>query len=216
MRAWTGTSPYDTVAAYFGGTLRACSNLALKTPVWITSVLAMGWNVIPVIVDAQAPCTDYRVRMDTAQPAVHAYLMSITTGMEARAAGVRIGDPLYLDVEPWESTDPECAAVVREFVRVWAENVRGAGYVPGLYSTGSTGIAAVLTTPRLVDAVWVASWNDSPGAMGAASAPAWAGRRIHQYRGDHSETWGGHELDIDSNWIDGPVAQPHAAALEGS
>jgi hypothetical protein len=34
----------------------------------------------------------------------------------------------------------------------------------------------------------------------------WSQRsRIHQYRGDHDETWGGVTINIDSNYVDGPV-----------
>ena len=209
MRAWAGgASPYDTVGVYVGGSLRACPNTALSNPDWISSALAMGWNVIPIIVDAQAPCTDYLVRIDAADPAVHGWLLAFSTIMNAPASGLQPGDPIYLDLEPWHSDDPACTDVVREFIKVWAAKLRQHGYVPGLYSTASTGIAAVLSVPGLVDAVWVASWNDAPGSMGDASAPSWAGRRIHQYRGDHVESWGGHELHIDSNWIDGPVVRP--------
>src|SRR5580765_3721513 len=38
MRAWHWTSPYGSVAVYIGGEARACSNAALDTPGWITSV----------------------------------------------------------------------------------------------------------------------------------------------------------------------------------
>jgi len=42
MRAWHGNSPYGSVAVYIGGEMRACSNAALDTPGWVTTVLQDG------------------------------------------------------------------------------------------------------------------------------------------------------------------------------
>src|SRR6476661_461573 len=64
MRAWRTSSPYGSVAVYFGGEMRGCSNSALDSPGWVTSVLQDGWGIIPVYVGPQAPCPDYSSTMD--------------------------------------------------------------------------------------------------------------------------------------------------------
>ena len=41
----------------------------------------------------------------------------------------------------------------------------------------------------------------------------WANhQRVHQYKGGHKETWGGVTINIDSNYVDGPVLGRHRSA----
>jgi hypothetical protein len=213
MRVWRSSSPYTAVAVYIGGEMRACRNAALDEPSWVRRVQADGWGVIPVYVGPQAPCTTYRVRMNGVDPTGHGIQVGGDTIIRARASGLRLGDPVYLDIEPWRRVDPECARQVALFLSSWVQTVRTAGYRTGIYSTPSTGIAvhrAIEAEPGMhaPDLVWVASWNDTPGVPGNdIPAGAWAGRRMHQFRGDHLETWGGVTIEIDTNWVDAPTAR---------
>ena len=55
-----------------------------------------------------------------------------------------------------------------------------------------------------------ACWTGRPDLFGydpnVLPTSIWSQRsRIHQYRGDHDETWGGVTINIDSNLVDGPI-----------
>ena len=212
MRAWHGTSPYSSVAVYIGGPMRACANAALDGPGWISTVLQDGWGVIPVYVSPQAPCTDYRARISTVDTFAQGLYEGFGAVGAAQRAGLPAGSPIYLDIEPWNVADPACDAAVRDFIQAWAVGVHYHGYAAGLYSTPSTGIRVIAESGNPhgaghIDAIWVARWNSTPGNYETSAAGAFAGRRIHQYEGDHAETWGGVTMDVDSNLVEGPVAR---------
>jgi hypothetical protein len=212
MRAWRNSSPYQSVAVYIGGEMRACSNTALDTPGWVTSVLQDGWGIIPVYVGPQAPCSDYRSTMSVTNPDLHGLFTGFAAASRAQAAGLGEGSPIYLDVESWLVDDAACDAVVRTFIDNWVEGVHYFGYAAGLYSTPRTGIRVEAENGNdpgwhRVDAIWVARWNDAPYSYETPVADAFAGRRIHQYHGDHWETWGGVKLAVDTNLVDGLVAR---------
>jgi glycoside hydrolase-like protein len=211
MRAWHGNSPYGSVAVYIGGEMRACSNAALDTPGWVTTVLQDGWGVIPIYVGPQAPCSDFHAVINAANPDLHGLFVGFAAAQRARAAGVPEGSPIYLDVESWLHTDAACDAAVRTFIDNWVEGVHYFGYQAGLYSTPSTGIRveseALGPDRHRVDAIWVARWNGVAGRYETTVADFYADRRIHQYWGDHMETWGGVTMEVDSNLVEGPVAR---------
>ena len=54
MRAWLA-SPYRAVGIYLGGSNRACPDGNLSAA-WVNSVVASGWNLLPLYVGLQAPC----------------------------------------------------------------------------------------------------------------------------------------------------------------
>jgi hypothetical protein len=211
MRAWHGNSPYGSVAVYIGGEMRACSNAALDSPGWVTSVLKDGWGIIPVYVGPQAPCSDFHVTVNAQSADLHGLFVGFAAAARAHDAGLPAGSPIYLDVEPWLHTDAACDAAVRTFIDNWVEGVHYFGYEAGLYSTPSTGIRveseALGPDRHRVDAVWVARWNGVAGNYETPVADFYAGRRSHQYWGDHSETWGGVTMDVDANLVEGPVAR---------
>src|SRR5437773_705947 len=66
MAAWWASSPFSTIGIYLGGTMWLCENRAFDTTTWVRVVLAQGWNVIPIYVGRQLPCTNYKVRVDSA------------------------------------------------------------------------------------------------------------------------------------------------------
>ena len=211
MRAWHGTSPYGSVAVYIGGEARACRNAALDTPGWVTTVLQAGWGIIPVYVGAQAPCSDFNARINWDHYEMHGLFAGFEAAQRAQAAGLPQGSPIYLDMEAWAASDWACDNAVRGFIDNWVEGVHYFGYMAGLYSTPSTGIRVEAEDPgphrHRVDAIWVARWNEAPGNYETPVANDYAGRRLHQYVGDHPETWGGVTMDVDSNLVEGPVAR---------
>jgi hypothetical protein len=59
-----------------------------------------------------------------------------------------------------------------------------------------------------VDAIWIAAWSGTGQLTGFNTIPdgVWSdAQRIHQYAGDHDETWGGITINVDSNLVHAPV-----------
>jgi hypothetical protein len=51
--------------------------------------------------------------------------------------------------------------------------------------------------------IWIADWNGKKDTTSTyIRADGWPGRRLHQYRGGHDETYGGVTINIDSNVLD--------------
>jgi hypothetical protein len=215
MWVWRQRSPYSTVAVYIGGELRHCKNPFLDDGVWVPRVVEQGWRIIPIYVGPQAPCTSYRVTIDADGPDAHGAAIGRDAVARARVVGLPPGAPIYYDLEAYRGTDLACSDIVNAFLSGWVREVRAAGYKTGLYATPESGIAAQVRAkadPALatVDAIWIARWTGQPSLFGydpaVLPASVWSQRsRIHQYRGDHDETWGGVTLNIDSNLVDGPI-----------
>ena len=119
-------------------------------------------------------------------------------------------------MEAYNNTDAACVAAVRAFISSWVGQLHAAGFVAGMYSSLCSGIvdqAAIYNNPAYnrLDAVWIAAWNNTPNIFGftgvcAVSDSLWTfHQRIHQYQGQHSESYGGVTIFIDSDAVDGPV-----------
>ncbi|NEA39741.1 glycoside hydrolase domain-containing protein [Streptomyces sp. SID11385] len=216
MRAW-GASPYRAVGAYVGGRARACSQPELSAG-WLREVRELGWSVLPLYVGSQAPCVQaankkkYRLGKDPAGTGTKEGRDAVRA---ARALGIAPRSPLYLDVEAYDERRTECARAVLAFVRAWDRAVTAEGYVPGFYSSADSGVAQLererrAGTADLPEVMWFAHWTgraslDAPGVL---AAQAWTPqRRIHQYEGNVTETYGGQALSIDRNQVDAPVAR---------
>jgi hypothetical protein len=215
MWVWRQHSPYSTVAVYIGGELRHCKNPFLDAGVWVPRVVEQGWRIIPIYVGPQAPCTNFRLTIDAENPESHGAAIGRDAVARARIVGLPPGAPIYYDLEAYRGADLACSDIVNAFVSGWVREVRAAGYRTGLYATPESGLAAqarAVANPALatVDAIWIARWTGRPDLFGydpnVLPATLWSQRsRIHQYRGDHDETWGGVTLNIDSNLVDGPI-----------
>ena len=121
---------------------------------------------------------------------------------------------MYLDVEGYATNNASCSKAVQAFVTGWVNELRGAGWVSRrLRQRG-------VDDPRHRDARrrdprcgWIANWNGVEGVFGDphVSDALWADhQRVHQYKGGHNETWGGVKLNIDNDYVDGPVVGPTA------
>ena len=211
LNAWTA-SPYRAVGIYLGGVNRACGYGNL-TPAWVSSTLSAGWSLLPVYLGLQAPCvgpTRFQ-RMSS---------NSVTATSQGRAAaddtaalvsqfGLPTGSPIYFDMEGYSGSNAACTKVVQAFVTGWVNEMRAKSLVPGVYGSAASTIRDVsklgAATP---DVIWIANWNGIEGVFGDpyVSDSVWANhQRVHQYKGDHTETWGGVTINIDSNYVDGAV-----------
>jgi len=222
MTSWWEASPYTSIGVYIGGAQRACSQPNL-TASWVTATVGQGWGLIPIWVGPQAPCTNRSVKIpeEPTQAGAQGVVEADAAATAAAALGLPPGSPIYYDMEAY-ARDGACIAAVQWFTSAWVGELHARGYVAGYYSSLCSGIqdqAAIYQSPffNTVDALWIAAWNNTPNIYGFSGGCALADnlwdnhRRLHQFRGGHSETWGGVSINIDNNAVDGPVASPAPA-----
>ncbi len=210
LNAWNA-SPYSALGIYLGGVNRACADGHLNAA-WVSSTLASGWSLLPLYVGLQAPCVSGKLAK------ISSNLTTATTQGRAAADdavsltakfGLPGGTPIYFDMEGYSTTSASCTRVVQAFVAAWVNELRAHGFVAGVYGSAASTIRDIATLgASLPDAAWIANWNGVEGVFGDShvSDSIWANhQRVHQYKGGHNETWGGVTINIDSNYVDGPV-----------
>lgn len=222
LRRWLDASPYRAVNLYIGGALRACPNRLLDAELleWLT---LQGWTFIPTWVGPQAPCTDFRERFDW-NPST-AFSQGRAEAEKALTSARRLGlteadgsgSVLYYDLEAYNGQDSTCVEAARAFVAGWVQRLHESHNKAGLYAHACRPpLAQYATLPTPPDAVWFAAWN-RPGfdpnvtvwdiSPDCLPPTLWTQQqRIYQYTGGHLETWGDVTLHIDSNVLDGIVA----------
>ncbi|MFN2199141.1 MAG: glycoside hydrolase domain-containing protein [Anaerolineales bacterium] len=213
MDNWWHSSPYWAFNLYLGGDSLYYKNEPLDAP-WVYQVAQQGWSFILTWVGPQAPCTSFTHRI-TNNP-VAAYLEGTEEADQAIAAALNLGffgdKAIFYDMESYYGASDTCRTVVKEFMRGWTERLQDSGFRAGAYGSPCYYMRDwVSISPRLDD-VWVANWylnnyfynpNASVWDVSCLSNSEWDNRqRIRQYGGDHTETWGGISLTIDSNVID--------------
>ncbi len=217
LTAW-GASPYRAVGIYVGGVNRACKNANLS-PSWVTTTGSLGWSLLPLYVGLQAPCVSQsglaKISSTLATAAAQGTAAADDAVAQANVVGLPAGSPLYLDVEGYATNNVSCTKAVQSFVGGWVDELRPLGYLAGVYGSAASTIRDVAALGAAIpDAVWIANWNGVEGVFGDphVSDSLWAEhQRVHQYKGGHNETWGGVTLNIDNDYVDGPVIGPTAA-----
>ncbi|MEW1818671.1 DUF1906 domain-containing protein [Streptomyces diastaticus] len=217
LRNWNA-SDYRGVGVYFGGRGRACPNQPNLTREWLTEADGMGWSVLPIYVGSQSPCVGasnkQHVRI-TGDPVERGTEEGTDAVARAAALGMSKGSALYLDMEAYDHRKTGCATTTLAFVRAWNRAVTDRGYLPGFYSSASSGITHLESERRagtsdLPAAIWFARWQQKPDLWGepVLARDAWApDGRVHQYTGNVKETHGGSTLTIDRNQVSAPVAR---------
>jgi glycoside hydrolase-like protein len=215
MDAWR-ESPFRAVGIYTSGVNRACGQ-DLLTPEWVGAQSANGWQFIVIHHGLEAPCNPRYTEVFSTDPAT-ARQQGVDEAnaaiASATALGFGAGSAIYTDIEAYDG----CTDAVMSFVSGWAEGLRAAGWLSGMYSSGASGVAdlcanydnAQYTMP---DHLWFAWWNDradTDSGQYCSNDYFTGGRRLHQYVGDTSETYGGVTVNIDRDFLD-----VHAAALRG-
>ncbi|HEV7562650.1 MAG TPA: glycoside hydrolase domain-containing protein, partial [Solirubrobacterales bacterium] len=126
---------------------------------------------------------------------------------DASAVAMGPGSPIYFDMESYSRTTSATAATLA-FLEAWTKKLHSLGYVSGVYSSSSSGIADLAgqigTGYVEPDQLWIANWNGQKStADPVVPAGAWSEhQRIHQYQGGHDETYGGTTINIDNNYVD--------------
>jgi hypothetical protein len=222
MTAWSA-SPYRATAIYLDAPNRYCAQPNL-TADWVNGVTAQGWKVLPVYVGLQAPCAD-RITFDeiTASKAAAQGKASATEAITSMTTlGFQPGSIIYADMESYDPNVAACRRAVLGYLGAFTKELHRRGYLSGVYATLGSGTAHLTAAyPSTVyarpDVLWLARWDGKKSMVGFTGVPktAWsAHQRAKQYQGDHTETYGGVTIRVDSNWVDAPVgtvASPYVA-----
>jgi hypothetical protein len=213
MSAWS-SSPYRAVGIYIGGTNAACSQPNL-TAGWVSGEVGAGWHLIPTYVGLQGrgscggrcAMISSRRRRATSQGVAAAH----DAAVQAQALGIPAGNPIYDDMEAFTTTASNSAAVLA-FLSGWTNELHAEGYLSGVYSSASSGIAALVraaqTSYTEPDDIWIGDWNGARTTRDPyVPTYDWPdNQRLHQYRGAHNETHGGVRLNVDSDYLGGATA----------
>lgn len=213
MRAWRASS-YSTVGIYIGGRNRGCAQPNLTTS-WMGQVVGLaGWRALPIYVGRQAPCIGRSslALIDPATAGSQGASEARDAIGDARSIGLQPGSTLYNDIEGYP-TGGACTRAVLTYLSAWTDTLHGYGFLSGVYSSASGGIADLARDPiggtyTDPDAVWSARWDNRTALFGEPYIPdsRWTTQqRVKQYRGDHRERWGGYTINIDSNVLDAVV-----------
>lgn len=214
MTAWRASS-YRGVVVYIGGRERSCAQPQL-TPAWVSAVAAAGWRIIPVFLDRQASCTSRpdSLLIDNAWAGTQGTTAARSAIATARSLGMRKGSAIYYDMEHYASGDTACRNGVLRFLSFWTKELHRQGYLAGTYvhqNSGARDLANVFSSISYArpDAVWIARWDGNAALTGWPTVPdnRWSRhQRAKQYRGPHTERWGGVTIEVDSDHVDAPVA----------
>ncbi len=212
MTAWRA-SPYRAIGVYIGGANMACSQGNL-TATWVEHEWTAGWHLMPIYVGLQAPgnsCGCAPISSSTGQATSQGTAAAMDAVTNAQAIGIGPGNPIYDDMEAYSNGGSRSAAVLA-FLSAWTTELHAEGYGSGVYSSADSGIVDLAneygTTYQEPDDIWIARWNGAKNTSDPnVPAADWAaGQRLHQYEGDNDETFGGVQLDIDNDYLNGATA----------
>lgn len=216
LRAWRAESPYRGVGIYTSGRNRLCDEQPLLTPSYITTAGRMGWRFIPIHVGRQAPCTTNGwAKISRYVPYSNGQAEADEAVEAVRALGMLSGTAIYLDIEHYDPSDAACARTVLRFVEGWVDRLHQRGFLAGVYSSGSSGVADLVEAyaepgHSRPDAIWFAHWNKQPTVWNSPYVPEHMWRvyqRMHQYDANpDEETYGGYWINIDANAVHGIFA----------
>ncbi len=208
MSAWS-SSPYHAVGIYIGGANRGCSQPNLS-PAWVQGVLGAGWRLMPIYVGLQAPGTSCPCARMGAHAKAQGKSAAADAVHDAQSLDLGAKAPIYFDLEAYSRNARNSSTVLR-FLAGWTSRLHRLGYVSGVYSSAASGISDLVsrygTGYTEPDDVWIGDWN----GQRTTSDPYVPDRfwsqhqRVHQYRGGHTESYGGVSINIDNDFLDGAV-----------
>jgi hypothetical protein len=212
MARWR-RSPFGAVGVYIGGVNAACAQPNLSGA-WVGREVGAGWHLILTYVGLQAPHNSCGcAAILPSRAAAEGRAAALDAVARADGLGIGRGAAIFFDMEAYPPTATNRRAVLA-FLGAWTEQLHVLGFRSGVYgSTGSTVadlVARLGSTFPEPDELWFAAWNGEANVRTAAlPAGAWAKHQlIHQFRGDHSPSYGGVRLDIDSDYLDAGAALP--------
>ena len=224
MNRWLNNSPFLAVGIYISGDSRGCRSQPNLTPRWITSQLNKGWRLLPITLGPQASCSPNFPRYDddeTIDPTpgprdgypdarIQGRAEGRKTVSAAAALGISRGSTLWYDLEGFDHTQTRCRESALRFLSAWVTKLRSLGYQTGVYSSAASGIVmldSAMAAGRdfaYPDNIWIARWDGVANTSTSyISDERWnPHRRVKQYEGGHTETWGGVTINIDRDYLD--------------
>ena len=198
MSAWRAHSPYRAIGIYLGGSDEACAQPNL-TRSWLAGEAAQGWHFVPMYVGPQAAFGELN-KSSAGQ--------GTAAANDAAAHAERLGfgpqTPIYYDMEGYRGHQ---SARVLQFLAAWTTRLHRLGFLSGVYSSSSSGIAALgrqtgsYPGPDVIfDALWNGQANTHDPVLHAGQ---WGHHhRLHQYSGNVTQKFGGTAIDIDQDYLD--------------
>ena len=198
MHVWRRRSPYRAVGIYIGGADRACAqpNLGRR---WVRRQAEDGWRFMPLYAGPQAAFGEL------GHPGRQGRSAAIDAVVAARRLGFGPHTPLYYDMEAYR---PRARLLALRFLSAWTRTVHRLGYRSGVYSSSDSGIVDLARQYRnrhyaMPDIIFDALWNGSRSTHDRnVRLRQWSRhRRIHQFRGNVTRTFGGDRLNIDVDFL---------------
>ncbi len=225
MQAWWVDSPYMVFNIYLGGIHYPCPLNSL-TPSWVQAVAQQGWDFILTWVGPQAACSNFIHKMSS-DPTT-AYQQGIAEAAAALHAAANLGlsgqKIIYYDLEAYSAPADQitaCRTAADAFIQGWTDWIKLQGDKAGVYgSPCNSYMTDWANNNPPPDDVWIAHWllpakfraDATVWDVACMSNSYWPNnQRLRQYAGDHSETWGGVSLTIDSNILGGDITAVAAA-----
>lgn len=237
MATWIAHSPYTVFNLYIGGSWLGCNKakMSLITNDYIGHLSQQGWKFIPTWVGLQAPCycppdpnnpnSTCNKRPQMSSTASTAYTQGVTEANSALdtasnlglAGSDKSGTIIYYDMEAFNSSDLSCRSAVSAFLEGWTNQLHARSNYSGVYGTScGLGKLDLSNNKNVPDDIWLAYWlipfqyrsNASVYGLYCYSDSVFTNhQRIHQYSGEHNETWSGVTVGaLDNNVIDGAVS----------
>jgi Domain of unknown function (DUF1906)/Divergent InlB B-repeat domain/Fibronectin type III domain len=217
MQTWMSSSPYYDANIYIGGVNRSCSQSLLNSS-WVSQVLAQNWRLIPTWVGPQSPsttcstCSRFSTNSSTArQQGIDEANLAANA---VSSLGLAAPSIIYFDLEMYSTQ----TSAETQFVDGWVAQLHQMGYDAGLY-VHYTNVASFTSLTNPLDGVWIARWYygangspappstiPSPNSIPGVSDSIFVNKRIWQYYGGATETWGGVTFNIDIDSANGLVA----------
>lgn len=224
LQTWATSSPYKTVGIYIGGSMFSCrSGLSNLTASYVSTVLAQGWQIVPIWVGAQAPGGNFSslISIDTTAAAAQGTTEADSAIGQMAALGIGQGTPIVYDMEAFSYTTSTYAAATQAFLSAWTTELHSKGYLSAVYSSHNEfniWIPSLVTPP--IDTIWFAYFFSSGVACGTscqtvyptASAfttisPYWQNHhRSRQTSSSFNSTYGGLTINLDEDYTDAAFA----------
>jgi Domain of unknown function (DUF1906)/Putative peptidoglycan binding domain len=211
MNAWRASSGYASLGIYIGGVDLGCAQPNLTSD-WVSRQVALGWHLLPIYVGHQAPCSNLMNRFSYDVPSARRQGQADAADAMAMAAkrGIAAPSTVYSDMEGYDSSNERCVAAVMSYLSGWTFAMHTKAYQAGVYSSASSGIHDLSVHydslgANLPDDLFMAWWNHQMDVRYGRYVPVsqWRSQqRVHQYEGQATETYGGHSLLVDRNFID--------------
>jgi Domain of unknown function (DUF1906) len=205
MRAWRRHSRYRAIGIYIGGSDRACGQRNL-TPSWLRTEAAAGWHFVPMYVGPQADINELTTPVRDARRAAN----DAVTQAQRLSFGPRT--PIYYDMEAYPANR---TGEVLRFLSAWTKRLHKLGYESGAYSSSGSGIEDLAQQYKnhhyeMPDVIYDALWNGSKNTNDHTFRKGeWGGhRRLHQYAGDVTQTFGGDTINIDQDFLNVQLPTP--------